>query len=311
MSATGNTGADIATNGVAPPHQQRQQSQQSRMLVLPPALEYPSLETDPQKSLDDTTTGCAPRTSASDDDNKDDTAEVAGDSDDWPAEKQEDDSEQEPRFESFAAPSPAAGRAPDAGVGGVTSRPHALATQKRGVDWKELKGNLNFLLKEEGELTGRDLNHAFQLRFGKKSPFLDGTPLRYAVSAGWLKGVCYDLTNQCFNLTIRVPAGRREDPPDGAPAFPPAGRQLRAGPPRRDVPGSLSPGEFDWGRLSNEFRQLLLQGALEPKELHAKYHREFRKPLILGEGYNMRQAVIAGLLVGITFDPGSRRLMCA
>lgn len=46
---------------------------------------------------------------------------------------------------------------------------------------------------------------------------------------------------------------------------------------RRDVPGSLSPGDFDWGRLSNEFRQLLLQGALEPKEVHVKYHREFRK----------------------------------
>ncbi|CBN78592.1 expressed unknown protein [Ectocarpus siliculosus] len=308
MSATGNTGADIGTNGVALPHQQQQQPQQSQAVVLPPALGHPPLETDQQKSLDDTTT--VPGTTASNDDNKDDTAEAAGDSDGWAEEKQEDDSEQQLRFGTSAAPSQAAGRASDAGVGGVTSRPHALAPQKRGVDWRELKGNLNFLLKEEGELTGRDLNHAFQQRFGK-SPFLDGTPLRYAVSAGWLKGVCYDLTNKCFNLTVRVPAGRREDPPDGAPTFPPTGSQLRAGAPRRDVPRSLSPDDFDWGRLSTEFRQLLLQGALEPKEVHVKYHREFRKPLILGEGYNMRQAVTAGLLIGITFDPGSRRLMCA
>lgn len=167
MSATGNTGADIGTNGVAPPHQQRQQPQQSQEFVLPPALGYPSLETDQQKSLDDTTTGCVPGTTASDDDNKDDTAEAAGDSDGWAEKKQEDDSERQLRFGTSAAPSQAAGRASDAGVGGVTSRPHAVAPQKRGVDWKELKGNLNFLLKEEGELTGRDLNHAFQQQFGK------------------------------------------------------------------------------------------------------------------------------------------------
>ncbi|CAN0348317.1 unnamed protein product, partial [Ectocarpus sp. 13 AM-2016] len=228
-SAAGNTGADIGTNGVAPPHQQRQQPQQSQAFALPPALGYPSLETDQQKSLDDTTTGCVPGITASDDDNKDDAAEAAGDSDGWAEDKQEDDSEQQQRFGISVAPSQAAGRASDAGVGGVTRRPHAVAPQKRGVDWKELKGNLNFLLKEEGELTGRDLNHAFQQRFGKKSPFLGGTPLRYAVSAGWLKGVCYDLTNKCFNLTVRVPAGRREDPPDGAPAVPPTGSQLRAG----------------------------------------------------------------------------------
>lgn len=48
----------------------------------------------------------------------------------------------------------------------------------------------------------------------KKSPFLDGVPIRYAVTSGWLKGVCFDAVNRVFNLVVRVPHGNREAPPD-------------------------------------------------------------------------------------------------
>lgn len=37
----------------------------------------------------------------------------------------------------------------------------------------------------------------------------------------------------------------------------------------------------DWKQLSSEFRQILLEGALEPTEVHAKYHREFKKVRII------------------------------
>lgn len=51
---------------------------------------------------------------------------------------------------------------------------------------------------------------------------------------------------------------------------------------RSTVPGvvpeaPLADYDVDWKRLSVEFRQLLLEGALEPAEVHAKYHREFKK----------------------------------
>lgn len=59
------------------------------------------------------------------------------------------------------------------------------------------------------------------LLFDVKSPFLNGTPVRYAVSAGWLKGVCFDVSNNTFNLAVRVPVQRREDPPEGARPYPP------------------------------------------------------------------------------------------
>ncbi|CAN0475745.1 unnamed protein product [Laminaria digitata] len=69
-------------------------------------------------------------------------------------------------------------------------------------------------------MTGRDLNVRFTQKF-RKSPFLNGVPLRYAVSAGWLRGVCFDLSNKTYNLVMRVPAERREDPPEGAGPYPP------------------------------------------------------------------------------------------
>ena len=37
------------------------------------------------------------------------------------------------------------------------------------------------------------------------------------------------------------------------------------------------PGDIDWKKLSKEFQQILTPGPLEPKELHAQYHREFNK----------------------------------
>lgn len=49
-------------------------------------------------------------------------------------------------------------------------------------------------------------------------------------------------------------------------------------PRRGDVPEPLPADDgVDWKKLSSEFRQILLDGALEPKEVHAKYHREFKK----------------------------------
>ncbi len=74
------------------------------------------------------------------------------------------------QFGSFEGPSRAAAAAPSAeGNSGSGETPVAGSreAQRREVDWKELNRNLNLLLKEEGELNGRDLTHAFQQRFGK------------------------------------------------------------------------------------------------------------------------------------------------
>ncbi|CAN0179552.1 unnamed protein product [Pylaiella littoralis] len=249
-------------------------------------------------------------------------SDTQGNSNGW-GEKEQGDGDHQLRFGSFGVVGPsdpgtaasdgggaASGPAATAGRPSSSSSSSSAAAQKREVNWKELNSNLNLLLKEEGGVSGRDLTHCFQQRFGK-SPYLDGTPLRYAVSAGWLKGVCFDLYSMIYNLTFRVPASRREPPPEGAPAQPPASQSWT----RSTVPGvvpeaPLADYVVDWKRLSVEFRQLLLEGALEPAEVHAKYHREFKKPFNLA-GYSMRQAVIDGLLGGIMIERGSRRLMCA
>ncbi|CAM9753835.1 unnamed protein product, partial [Hapterophycus canaliculatus] len=199
--------------------------------------------------------------------------------------------------------------ASDAGAGGSAGK-QPEPSQRRRVDWKELQRNLNLLLKEEGALNGRDVNHLFQLKFGK-SPFLGGTPLRYAVSAGWLRGVCFDVRHNMFNLSIRVPVEQREDAPEGAAPHPPGGQPHTRTMERRSGPATGTAGEYDWKQLSREFRHLLSAGALEAKEIHAKYHREFSKPLHVGPGYSMRQAVLDGKLEGITFERGSRRLILA
>lgn len=54
----------------------------------------------------------------------------------------------------------------------------------------------------------------------------------------------------------------------------PVPRREPLGPP---APSSMTSDDVDWKQLSSEFRQLLLPGALEPKEIHATYHRTFRK----------------------------------
>lgn len=38
--------------------------------------------------------------------------------------------------------------------------------------------------------------------------------MRYAVSSGWLNGVCYDVVNRVFNLVVRVHPGNREITPE-------------------------------------------------------------------------------------------------
>lgn len=63
----------------------------------------------------------------------------------------------------------------------------------------------------------------------QKSPFLDGFPMRYAVSAGWLRGVVYDVKNLKYNLVRRVPEYQREARPSGAGRHPP-GQSRCAGP---------------------------------------------------------------------------------
>eukprot|EP00752_Nemacystus_decipiens_P015668 g13982.t1 len=210
------------------------------------------------------------------------------------------------------APVPSPASAGDASGGYPDGRPSSGVEQKREVDWKELNRNLNLLLKEEGEMNGRDLNRAFQTRFGT-SPYLNGIPLRYAVSAGWLKGVCFDVSRSTYNLTVRVPAQRREDPPEEAPPCPPARHPRPRVPSREPIPAPAASNatrdDVDWKQLSSEFRQLLLPGALEPMEIHVNYHRTFKKPLVIGAKYSMRQAVMDGRLGGITFERGSRRLI--
>ena len=57
-------------------------------------------------------------------------------------------------------------------------------------------------------------------RTHSQAPFLNGVPLRFAVSAGWIKGVCFDVRSKKYNLVVRVPENYREAPPDGAPASP-------------------------------------------------------------------------------------------
>eukprot|EP00904_Undaria_pinnatifida_P006285 jgi/Undpi1/2787/HiC_scaffold_14.g06164.m1 len=172
----------------------------------------------------------------------------------------------------------------------------------RVVDWKELNRNLNLLLKEEGAVSGRDLNLRFTQKF-RKSPFMDGVPLRYAVSAGWLRGVCFDLSNKTYNLVMRVPPERREDPPEGAGPYPP-----RPGSRKSQPDLSHDPDDIDWKKLSREFQQILASGPLEPREIHVKYHRDFHKQMFIGKGYTMRQAVSDGLLEGITFERHTHRL---
>ena len=75
------------------------------------------------------------------------------------------------QFGSFERPPNPAAAAPNAGSSGSEDMAAASSTssagQRREVDWKELNRNLNLLLKEEGELNGRDLNLVFQQRFGK------------------------------------------------------------------------------------------------------------------------------------------------
>lgn len=77
------------------------------------------------------------------------------------------------RFGSLAADAPlapthatATATARGARGGGPEGRPTSGVGQKREVDWRELNRNLNLLLKEEGEMSGRELNYAFQTRFG-------------------------------------------------------------------------------------------------------------------------------------------------
>lgn len=54
---------------------------------------------------------------------------------------------------------------------------------------------------------------------------------------------------------------------------------LHRSPRRGEQPPEPLPADdgVDWKRLSSEFRQILVDGALEPTEVHAKYHREFKK----------------------------------
>lgn len=54
-----------------------------------------------------------------------------------------------------------------------------------------------------------------------QAPYLDGFTLRYAVTAGWIKGVCIDVRSKKYNLVIKVPERCREPPPDDAPTSPP------------------------------------------------------------------------------------------
>ena len=75
------------------------------------------------------------------------------------------------RFGSLAADAPlapthATATARGARGGGPEGKPTSGVGQKREVDWRELNRNLNLLLKEEGEMSGRELNYAFQTRFG-------------------------------------------------------------------------------------------------------------------------------------------------
>lgn len=63
----------------------------------------------------------------------------------------------------------------------------------------------------------------------------------------------------------------------GGLSIPPSGGLVGGRSPRRDFPEPPPTDDVDWKKLSSEFRQILLEGALEPTEVHAKYHREFRK----------------------------------
>lgn len=134
-----------------------------------------------------------PRPGSAAGDRKDDdtapAAEAPGNSNGW-GEEDQGDGEHELRFGSFGVVDShdSVTAAPDSG--GTTGGPAASASagrpsssrtavaQKREVNWKELNRNLNLLLKEDGGMSGRDLNHCFQQRFGKVIRLNGGAAVR-------------------------------------------------------------------------------------------------------------------------------------